>query len=385
MNVIETILNNYVNNVIDGIHWDVGLIIDKIIEELNNGITTSLNKILYIEHNESWHKKIHEIEQLVLQKEIDSLEYNKLYALWAFIQNDKNYLYGNDFEAFDNSLNKIEIFDYLYLNIDFYKNSDYSQDDFFNLLKRQDWLEAEIIKCNIFFNDLEEEILSQINYIENDVILVPDFIDNIEDAQFYYIYGKDINNLSFNTYKRHLLYKLAFLIDLEKINKDFFSNISGAISSFDHFFENSEFYKKLPPIYFAKKIINSEEFEYSLKMISESIISLQKIDSIAPNVSLFTDYDDFKQFIDEVINTTIYDVVHFKSKEFNPVIYNNSDYKYDHDLSRFLQITHILKNKDDRETKFFVYESLKKELEDTSNSIASSIRDYIDNELSEFL
>lgn len=69
---------------------------------------------------------------------------------------------------------------------------------------------------------------------------------------------------------------------------------------------------------------------------------------------------------------------------YNQSSYNNSDERYDHDLSRFLQYTHTLKNSNEEGIRLRVYTSLKKELKDEHNTIRSSIEDFIEKEFPEY-
>ena len=355
--------------------------LNAIVEELKIGKTDSLQKMSYIVCGDPTKMKAYEIESYLINDELSSLKSSQLSLLWLATDDGVGY---DDSDLNELSYDVYDVFNYVYDNIDMYDSYNYSENDFLQLLDRQCWLETTIQECNLFYNELEDEILNKIGYFDENNILVPDLVDCFEMIQFYYIYGKDIESLSYKEYEKHLLYKLTSLIEKEEISENFFSDISSSYESFNHFLDNSDFYCLLPPIYFAKKIMEAEEFEFSFGTQKEESITFASIDSDQITNIIKEECDDVNYALETITYTTIYDIVTYGSYAYNQLSYNNSDQRYDHDLSRFLQYTHTLRSSNEEGTRLWVYTSLKKKLEDKHNTVRSSIEDFIKKEFPEY-
>ena len=382
MNDINKVLNCSTDEIIENIEFNISTKIELIVSELLEGrIDTLKDEASYIVCGDPSPMKVYEIESSLLKKELQALEIYELSAIWLEINDNID---NADFTDLEGSIDELDIFNYIYPKINFYENSGHSQESLLKLLDRQCWLENEIKKCNEEYSKLEDEILLQIEYFDDQTLLVPSIVTDAESAKFFYIYGKDINHLSLDEYKKHLLYKLTSLIRKEEINESLFMEINSSIESFEYFTDNSDFYEKLPPIYFAKEIFESEIFQNNLEMLQGSEVALQNLDSSDLVDILLEESDDLDEAIDEIIHADIYEVIHFQSDKYDQIVYNNSDARYDHDLSLFNQIVYSLQVDSTEEQKLWAYNQLKKELEDEHNTIRTMIQKYIDDELSEF-
>lgn len=377
---LENIFNGSPQNILDNIEFDVSTQIENIIDELRNGKTDSLEKMSYIICGDPTDMKVYEIESFLLKEAISTLEESQLAILWLDIKDDNEYDFSSVEEIYD-FMNEFDIYNHVSSNIDLYRESGYSQAVFINLLNQQCWLETKIQESKLFYRELEGEVLSKIEYFDSWSIIVPSFVSSFEEMRFFYIYGKGIEHLTFDEYKKHLLYKLCYFIAQEKIGEEFFSDINMSIECFEKYCDNSEFYKLLPPIYFAKKIIEADNFTHVFQEIENNIIYFTSLES-SENIEILREYDDdnLNETINLVLNTNIYNIVNFESTIYNQSIYNNSDRRYDDDLSRFMQYKHSLEQHKDDETRLSIYNKLKAELEDEHNTVKDLIQEYLKSE-----
>ena len=353
-----------------------------LVKELNIGKTASLQKMSYSICGDPTSMKVYEIESYLISEELSLLKPSQLAMLWLATDDGADY---DDTELNELPYEEYDVFNYVYNNIELYDSYYYSEEDFLKLLDRQCWLQTTLKECEISYHKLYDEVIRTVEYDDFN-LLIPDFVDAIEDVQFYYIYtyDKGIDHLSFKGYEKHLLYKLIALIEKEKIDESFFSELSSSYEGFDYLWDNWEFYSLLPSIYFAQKIMETEEFRFPLDFhINKEIKFISLYSKTIANMADEND-DKFSAFTDKIFNTTIFDISNYGSEEYNKLVYNNSDQRCDHDLSRFLQYTHTLKNSDEEGTRLLVYTSLKKELEDEHNTIRSSIEDFIKKEFPEY-
>lgn len=381
MQNIEKISSSSPEVIIDDIEFNVSSKIEQIISELVDGRTDFLKKMSYIVCGDPTDMKVYEIESFLLKDELSRLEDYQLAALWLGIEeNAQDYFIEDNYDLID----ELDIFNDVYSKIDFYEISGHSQEDFLKLLDKQCWLETKIQESNIFYSKLEDEVLSKIEYFDAFSILVPDFVTSFEEIQFYYIYGKDFESLTIEEYKKHLLYKLTYLISKNNINQEFFSDVAIYIKSFEDYYENSEFYKRLPPIYFAKKIMNSEKFLFSLGEFAEPTINFTNLDS-SQMIEVLLEYsDNLSDAVDSVLETDIVDILNFDSDAWNKFIYDSSEQRYDHDLSRFLQYTYTFEENTDKTSRLVIYNRLKEELRDEHNTVRSSIETFLRDNFSKY-
>lgn len=381
MQNIEKISSSSHEEIINEIEFNISTKIEQIISELIDGQTDLLKKMSYIVCGDCTDMKVYEIESFLLKDELSRLEDYQLAALWLGIEeNAQDYFIEDNYGLID----ELDIFNDVYSKIDFYEISGHSQEDFLKLLDKQCWLETKIQESNIFYSKLEDEVLSKIEYFDAFSILVPDFVTSFEEIQFFHIYGKDVESLTIEEYKKHLLYKLTYLISKNNINQEFFSDVTIYIESFEDYDENSEFYKHLPPIYFAKKIMNSEKFLFSLGEFAEPTINFTNLDS-SQMIEVLLEYsDNLSDAVDSVLKTDIRDVLNYDSDAWNKFTYDNSEQRYDHDLSRFLQCTYTFEQNTNETTRLAIYNRLKEELEDEHNTIKSSIEAFLRDNFSEY-
>ena len=377
---MNNVLNALQKDLLFDIESNVRSKLNTIVKELKIGKTDSLQKMSYFICGDPTSMKVYEIESYLINEELSLLKPSQLAMLWLATDDGADY--------YDTELNELpyeeyDVFNYAYNNIELYDSYNYSEEDFLKLLDRQCWLETTLEECKIAYKKLHDEVINNIQYDDFNA-LIPNFVDAIEDVQFYYIYGNGVDSLSFKEYEKHLLYKLITLIKKENIDKSFFIELTGSYKDFDHFLDNYEFYSLLSPIYFAQKIMETEEFRFLLDFHIDKEIEF--ISLYSKTIANMADENDekFSAFTDKILNTTIHDISNYGSEEYNKLVYNNSDQRYDHDLSRFLQYTHTLKNSDEESTRLLVYTSLKKELEDEYNTIRSSIEDFIKKEFPEY-
>ncbi len=377
---MNNVLNTLQSDLLFDIESNVRSKLNAIVKELKIGKTDSLQKMSYIICGDPTTMKVYEIESYLINDELSSLKPSQLSLLWLATDDGVGY---DDSDLNELPYDAYDVFNYVYNNIDMYDSYNYSENDFLELLDRQCWLQTTLKECEISYRKLHDEVISTVEYDDFNA-LIPKFVDALEDIQFYYIYGNGVDSLSFKEYERHLLYKLANLIGKEKIDKSFFIELTGSYEGFNHFLDNYEFYSLLPPIYFALKIMKTEEFRYPLDFhIDKEIEFISLYSKTIENMAAEND-EKFSAFTDKILNTTIFDISNYGSEEYNRLVYNNSDQRYDHDLSRFLQYTNTLKNSKEESTRLWVYTSLKKELEDEYNTIHSSIKGFIDKEFPEF-
>ncbi len=377
---MNNVLNTLQSDLLFDIESNVRSKLNIIVKELKIGKTDSLQKMSYSICGDPTTMKVYEIESYLINDELSSLKPSQLSLLWLATDDGVGY---DDSDLNELPYDAYDVFNYVYNNIDLYDYGDYSEEDFLKLLDRQCWLQTTLQECKISYHKLHDEVISIVEYDDFNV-LIPDFVDAIEDVQFYYIYGKGIDSLTSKEYEKHLLYKLITLIKKENIDKSFFIELTGSYEGFDHFLDNYEFYSLLPPIYYAQKIMETEEFRFPLDFHIDKEIEF--ISLYSKTITTMADENDekFSAFTDKILNTTIFDISNYRSEEYNRLVYNNSDQRYDHDLSRFLQYTHTLKNSNEEGTKLWVYTSLKKELEDEHNTVRSSIEDFINKEFPEY-
>ena len=319
----KNILNCLTSELIEDIEFKVSTKIEIIISELIVGKNTSLDKILDLACD---HIETDTIENILLNNELNLLKEFQLVALWLDTEDGSSYYKENMFTQL--IYDKSDVSNYIYNHIDFYKFSEHSASYLLELLYRQCWLKATLKECELFYKKLYDEVIKNIQYDDFNV-LIPDFVESLEDIQFYYINGGGIDSLTFKEYEKHLLVKLITLIEKETIDESFFSGLTGSYVGFDLYWDNSEFYSLLPPIYFAKKIMETEEFRYPLDFRIDKEIKLDSLDSKLIMKISEKEEIDHGAFSDKVLTTTIEDIKNYASEEYNQIGYENTDHYID--------------------------------------------------------
>ena len=196
--------------------------LNTIVEELKIGKTDFLQTMSYFICGDPSAMKVYEIESHLINEELSLLKPSQLSLLWLATEDGAGY---EDSDLNELPYDEYDVFNYVYNNMDMYDSSYYTENDFLELLDRQCWLQTTVSECEIAYQKLHDEIINKIQYDDFN-ILVPNFVDSIEDIQFYYIYGNGVDNLTFKEYERHILYKLVNLIKKERINESFFREFS---------------------------------------------------------------------------------------------------------------------------------------------------------------
>ena len=287
------------------LEYKVSSIVIGIIDELEQGKNNLLNTLEYFICGDPTPMKLYELKSVLLQKALEKIPSYKLASLWLETKE------GSNHENF-NSL-KYDIYDvytYSLSIVDFYKGTEYTDEYFLELLDRQCWLQTEIIECNKLYS----ELLSLAEDTEKVNIFIPSSLTSIESMQFYSIFAIDISNIDNQKYITYIILKLTFLLQQEEVNTTLISELNNTFENFKEINDNPIFYLNLPPIYFAKKIIESEAFLKTSILEKNKEIHLDNIHSSKIFATLEENNYNTEISLEKIITTTIYDIINFVSE-----------------------------------------------------------------------